>query len=66
MKHPFDGLTRADLVHRIVILDQQGLSQRAITRTLGISRQHAGKDLAAKLGIDAVADSSSDTALSDD
>ncbi|MEY4515026.1 MAG: hypothetical protein RLZZ450_7148 [Pseudomonadota bacterium] len=38
MSKPFDWVTRADLVHRIVTLDQQGLSRRAITRTLGVSR----------------------------
>lgn len=47
MKHPFDGLTRAGLVHRIVTLDQQGLSQRAITRTVGISRNTVKVILAA-------------------
>jgi DNA-binding NarL/FixJ family response regulator len=38
MKEPLEHLTRADLAHRVVILDQQGLSQRAIARSLGISR----------------------------
>lgn len=47
MKHPFEGLTRAGLVHRIVTLDQQGLSQRAITRTVGISRNTVKVILAA-------------------
>lgn len=47
MKCTGDWLTRADLVHRIVTLDQQGLSQRAITRTVGVSRNTVKVILAA-------------------
>jgi len=47
MKEPFDQLTRADLAHRVVILDQQGLSRRAIARALGISRNTVKVILAA-------------------
>lgn len=47
MTKPFDWISRADLVHRIVTLDQQGLSRRAIARTLGVSRNTVKVILAA-------------------